>query len=241
MIQGLDHIQLAMPPGGEPRARAFYGELLGLREIPKPPELAKRGGLWFELPDGRGLHLGVEEPFVPAKKAHPAFRVLTLDLLAERLSQAKAPVKWSHEVPDVRRFHGEDPFGNRLEFQEHPSEHKLTEDEVLAVLYALEKEEVTIPTAQRLRAEEAPSGGVPFVCSNGWCFVIFSDAFEWDYILRVTAPDGRWLEFADMMGEPGQPSPMPRLADYRPPAQIGLDVWGLLGESEEVGEARRVR
>lgn len=231
MIRGLDHIQLAMPRDEEPRARTFYGELLGLREIPKPPELAKRGGLWFELPDGRGLHLGVEEPFLPAKKAHPAFRVLTLDALAQRVSEAGAPVKWSDEVPDVRRFHSEDPFGNRLEFQEQPSEHKLTEDEVLAVLHALERQEVTIPDAQRRRAEEAPSGDVPFVCSNGWCFVVFSDDFEWDCLARVTAPDGRWLEYRDLAGAPGAPEPMPRLAAYRPPAQIGLDVWGLLGQS----------
>ncbi|MCP3136276.1 VOC family protein [Pyxidicoccus xibeiensis] len=118
MIQGLDHVQLAMPRGEEAQGRAFYGALLGLKEVPKPPELAKRGGLWFELADGRGLHLGVEEPFLPAKKAHPAFRVTTLDALAERLLAAGHPVKWDDSVPDVRRFHGADPFGNRLEFQE---------------------------------------------------------------------------------------------------------------------------
>ncbi|NMO20021.1 glyoxalase [Pyxidicoccus fallax] len=118
MIQGLDHVQLAMPRGQEPQARVFYGELLGLREVPKPPELAKRGGLWFELSDGRGVHLGVEEPFLPAKKAHPAFRVATLDSLGEALRAAGHPVAWDDSVPEVRRFHSADPFGNRLEFQE---------------------------------------------------------------------------------------------------------------------------
>lgn len=118
LILGLDHVQLAMPRGAEARGRAFYGELLGLREVPKPPELAKRGGLWFELGDGRGLHLGVEEPFLPAKKAHPAFRVAALDVLAERLGAAGYPVAWDASVPEVRRFHGADPFGNRLEFQQ---------------------------------------------------------------------------------------------------------------------------
>jgi catechol 2,3-dioxygenase-like lactoylglutathione lyase family enzyme len=118
MIQGLDHVQLAMPRGQEPQARAFYGGLLGLGEVPKPPKLAKRGGLWFEFPDGHGLHLGVEEPFLAAKKAHPSFRVVTMDTLAEALRAAGHPVTWDDSVPGVRRFHSEDPFGNRLEFQE---------------------------------------------------------------------------------------------------------------------------
>lgn len=122
MIQGIDHIQLAIPRGEEPRARAFYGDLLGLREVPKPPELAKRGGLWFELADGRGLHLGVEEPFLPAKKAHPGFRVTQLDALGARLHGAQCVVTWDASVPEVRRFHSADPFGNRLEFQEQPGE-----------------------------------------------------------------------------------------------------------------------
>ncbi len=118
MIQGLDHVQLAMPRGAEAQGRAFYTGLLGLREVPKPAELAKRGGAWFELADGRGLHLGVEEPFLPAKKAHPAFRVAALDALAERLGTSGHPVTWDASVPEVRRFHSADPFGNRLEFQE---------------------------------------------------------------------------------------------------------------------------
>jgi hypothetical protein len=92
--------------------------LLGLEEIPKPAELAKRGGVWFLLPDGRGVHLGVEEPFQPARKAHPAFRATELDALAERLKAAGYPVIWDDSVPGVRRFHSTDPFGNRLEFQE---------------------------------------------------------------------------------------------------------------------------
>ncbi|QSQ11419.1 glyoxalase [Myxococcus landrumensis] len=122
MIQGIDHIQLAMPRGEEPRARAFYGGLLGLREVPKPPELAKRGGLWFELADGRALHLGVEEPFLPAKKAHPGFRATELDALGARLLGAECVVTWDSSVPGVRRFHSADPFGNRLEFQEQSAE-----------------------------------------------------------------------------------------------------------------------
>jgi catechol 2,3-dioxygenase-like lactoylglutathione lyase family enzyme len=118
MIQGLDHTQLSMPRGEEDRGRAFYSGLLGLQETPKPPELAKRGGVWFLLPDGRGLHLGVEEPFQPALKAHPAFRAAALETLARQLEAAGYPVKWDDSVPGVRRFHSADPFGNRLEFQE---------------------------------------------------------------------------------------------------------------------------
>src|SRR5919112_579014 len=73
MIGGLDHVQLAMPRGGEERARAYFGGLLGLVEVEKPAALAGRGGVWFGLPDGRQLHLGVEEAFRPSAKAHPAF------------------------------------------------------------------------------------------------------------------------------------------------------------------------
>lgn len=114
-ITGLDHVQLAMPPGGEAAARGFYGGLLGLAEIPKPAPLAARGGCWFAAP-GTEVHLGVQPDFAPARKAHPAFRVADLDALAARLAQAQVPVTWDQALPDVRRFYALDPFGNRLEF-----------------------------------------------------------------------------------------------------------------------------
>jgi catechol 2,3-dioxygenase-like lactoylglutathione lyase family enzyme len=109
----LDHVQLAAPRGCEPEARRFYGELLGLEEIEKPEPLRARGGAWFALGD-RQLHIGVEEPFAPARKAHPAFRVspAELDGLAARLGE----VEWDDALPDVRRFYTADPWGNRLEF-----------------------------------------------------------------------------------------------------------------------------
>src|SRR4051794_9161857 len=107
----LDHVQLAAPPGCEPEARRFYGELLGLEELPKPEALAGRGGVWFALGEQQ-LHIGVEDPFAPAKKAHPAFRVDDLDGLARRLGD----VKWDDAIPGQRRFYAADPFGNRLEF-----------------------------------------------------------------------------------------------------------------------------
>lgn len=115
-ITGLDHVQLAMPRGGEAEARGFYGRLLGLQELEKPATLAGRGGAWFALPDGHGLHLGVEEPFRPNRKAHPAFVAADLDALARALGAEGRTVAWDDALAPRRRFYGEDPFGNRLEF-----------------------------------------------------------------------------------------------------------------------------
>ncbi len=120
-VARLDHVQLAMPKGKENEAREYFGDLLGLREIEKPPNLAKRGGVWFALPDGRQLHLGVEEPFSPNKKAHPAFATNDLDKFAAELSGAGYPVEWDEELAPLRRFYCEDPFGNRIEFLEAES------------------------------------------------------------------------------------------------------------------------
>jgi catechol 2,3-dioxygenase-like lactoylglutathione lyase family enzyme len=114
----LDHVQLAAPPGCEPAARRFYGELLGLAEIPKPEPLRGRGGVWFALAAGGQLHIGVEDPFAPALKAHPALRVedaRALDALAVSLADAGVAVTWDESLPDVRRFYAADPWGNRLE------------------------------------------------------------------------------------------------------------------------------
>jgi catechol 2,3-dioxygenase-like lactoylglutathione lyase family enzyme len=116
MVLGLDHVQLAAPRGCEAQARRFYGEVLGLPELAKPSALAARGGVWFDL-GAQQLHIGVEERFSPARKAHPALRVAAgrLDALAERLALAGAPVMWDDALPGVRRFYTEDPWGNRLE------------------------------------------------------------------------------------------------------------------------------
>ena len=112
----LDHIQIAAPPGCEAQARRFFGELLGLEEIEKPDPLRGRGGVWFAL-GSQQLHIGVEEPFSPARKAHPAFRVAlpALEPIAQRLQAAGAPVRWDEELPAIRRFFSEDPWGNRIE------------------------------------------------------------------------------------------------------------------------------
>jgi catechol 2,3-dioxygenase-like lactoylglutathione lyase family enzyme len=110
-------VQLAMPPGGEDRARAFYGGLLGIPEAPKPPALAARGGCWFE--DGPlKVHLGVEAAFRPASKAHPALLVEDLAGLVERLRAAGTQVRDDEPLPGFTRVYVDDPFGNRLELLE---------------------------------------------------------------------------------------------------------------------------
>ena len=118
MITALDHVQVAMPAGGERDARHLYSDLLGLDELEKPAALAARGGAWFALPDGRRLHLGVEDPFRPSRKAEPAFVVSSLNELAERIEAGGLPVRWDEELAARRRFYGEVLFGNRLEFLE---------------------------------------------------------------------------------------------------------------------------
>jgi len=116
-INQIDHVQLAMPSGGEDRARQFYGGILGLTEVPKPAALAKRGGLWFELGPVK-LHLGVEADFRPAKKAHPALMVEGLDELIGRSRLAGHQVTPDYELEGYNRAYIEDPFGNRIEFME---------------------------------------------------------------------------------------------------------------------------
>ena len=111
----LDHLQVAMPRGEEAAARAFYGRALGLTEIPKPESLVVRGGLWFQC-GPQQLHLGVEDDFRPAKKAHPAFVVDDLEALAKELQSAGyRVVRDSVQIEGGRRFFTEDPFGNRVE------------------------------------------------------------------------------------------------------------------------------
>lgn len=119
-ICGINHVQLAMPVGGESLARQFYGELLGLSEIPKPPNLAARGGAWFQCGPLQ-LHLGVEAEFRPAKKAHPALLVEGLDHFRETLKTAGYAVKFDEPLVEFERFFTADPFGNRIEFMESNS------------------------------------------------------------------------------------------------------------------------
>lgn len=115
MFADIHHVQLAMPTGREDEARAFFVGVLGMTEIEKPPVLAARGGAWFRG-GGVELHLGVEDAFVPARKAHPGLVVLDLDEAARRVATTGQDVAWDGEFPGFRRFYAHDPFGNRLEF-----------------------------------------------------------------------------------------------------------------------------
>jgi catechol 2,3-dioxygenase-like lactoylglutathione lyase family enzyme len=119
-VTGIDHVQVAGPRGCEPEARAFYDGLLGLEELAKPEALRANGGCWFRA-GAQELHVGVEEPFAPARKAHPGLVVADLDALAERLAAAGVAVAWDESIPETKRFHAADPFGNRLEFRESDS------------------------------------------------------------------------------------------------------------------------
>ncbi|SRR4249919_38590 len=113
----LDHVQIAIPAGGENQARHFFGELLGLAEIPKPGEMAGRGGCWFRLGD-RQLHIGVDPDFRPARKAHVALSVHELAALRAKLELAGYDTLDEVPLEGRKRFFTSDPFGNRIEFLE---------------------------------------------------------------------------------------------------------------------------
>src|SRR3984885_2685038 len=116
-VARFDHIQIAAPEGCESAAREFYGSLLGMKELEKPPVLRARGGCWFEC-GPQQLHIGVEHDFRAAKKAHPAFAVRDLDGLRESMEARGVTVVEDDNLPGTRRFYVEDPWGNRLEFME---------------------------------------------------------------------------------------------------------------------------
>lgn len=123
---GIDHVQLAAPRGSETEARRFFGELLGLEEIPKPDDLAARGGCWFRC-GAQELHVGIDDGFRPAKKAHPALRLrdeAALEALFEKLSKAGIEVRRDRaDIEGTARFFVDDPFGNRLEILARTRDH----------------------------------------------------------------------------------------------------------------------
>lgn len=116
-ITRLDHVQLAMPPGGEEAARDFYGRILNLRELEKPPQLLANGGCWF-TGDSIELHLGIQADFVPARKAHPGLRVANLEAARAHLQAAGITIIADKSGVQMQRFYIHDPFGNRLEFMQ---------------------------------------------------------------------------------------------------------------------------
>ena len=116
-IDGIEHIQLAMPAGQEDAARHFYSGLLGIPEVPKPPDLAKRGGVWFES-DRVKIHLGIDPDFRPARKAHPGFVVRNLNELIRKLRGAGVEVVEAEPLAGYSHMYIADPFGNRIELME---------------------------------------------------------------------------------------------------------------------------
>jgi catechol 2,3-dioxygenase-like lactoylglutathione lyase family enzyme len=116
-VTDIDHVQLAAPKGCEGEARRFFGRLLGLEEIEKPEPLRSRGGCWFRV-GSKQLHIGVEEHFQPAAKAHPAFSVSDIDAVFTALERAGVHCVRDETLGGVRRFYANDPWGNRLEFTE---------------------------------------------------------------------------------------------------------------------------
>ncbi|MEO8476626.1 MAG: VOC family protein [Actinomycetota bacterium] len=116
-LVGLHHVQLAMPPGEEDAAVKFYGAILGLDQVPKPPDLSPRGGVWFRTGDLE-VHLGIEDQFSPAVKAHPAFLVEGLETLKARIDAAGYRVTDTVQIEGFHRVYVRDPFGNRVELIE---------------------------------------------------------------------------------------------------------------------------
>ncbi|KMY21428.1 VOC family protein [Bacillus pumilus] len=114
---GIDHVQLAAPKGSEEKARLFFGGILGMEEIPKPSNLAKRGGVWFQCGHHQ-LHIGIQDHFQAAKKAHPAFLVKSLSELKKALLNHHISIREDEPLEGAIRFYVEDPFGNRIEFLE---------------------------------------------------------------------------------------------------------------------------
>ena len=114
-IKQIDHVQLAAPIGSEDLARSFFQDILSLPEVEKPEELKKNGGVWFS--NGQvHLHVGVEDSFQPAKKAHPAFEVDDIDAFAAHIRSKGLEIQVDDKLPGAKRFYVDDPFGNRLEF-----------------------------------------------------------------------------------------------------------------------------
>ncbi|MDV7767342.1 VOC family protein [Peribacillus sp. CSMR9] len=117
IFKSIDHIQLAAPKDSEDTARKFFKNILGFEEVEKPEELKKRGGVWFEFGNYQ-IHIGIEEPFYPAKKAHPAFEIENIEELRKHLITNGIDVMDDDKLPGAKRFYISDPFGNRMELLE---------------------------------------------------------------------------------------------------------------------------
>lgn len=116
-FKSIDHVQLAAPKGSEDIAKRFFGEILGFQEVEKPEVLKKRGGVWFQFGNYQ-IHIGIEEPFAPAKKAHPAFQVENIETLKTHLMKHEVNFIVDTDLPGANRIYVSDPFGNRIEILE---------------------------------------------------------------------------------------------------------------------------
>lgn len=116
-FKSIDHVQLAAPKGSEIIAKHFFGEILGFQEVEKPEVLKNRGGVWFQFGNYQ-IHIGIEEPFSPAKKAHPAFQVENLEALKTHLMKHEVHFIVDTDLPGANRIYVNDPFGNRIEILE---------------------------------------------------------------------------------------------------------------------------
>jgi catechol 2,3-dioxygenase-like lactoylglutathione lyase family enzyme len=114
-VIGIDHVQLLMPVRGEPDARRFYGDVLGLREVEKPAALAERGGCWFVGPGGAAIHIGLDQRFIAARRAHVCLIVADLAAAREALIAGGATIVEDEANLGVARCYTADPFGNRIE------------------------------------------------------------------------------------------------------------------------------
>ena len=121
MIDGIDHVMVSGPPGCEDEARLFYGGVLGLTEMPKPDSLAGRGGCWFTA-GSQQLHVGIDDRFSPALKAHPALATRSIEEVASALEAADCSLQWDEALGGIERLYVDDPFGNRIEIVGHPGE-----------------------------------------------------------------------------------------------------------------------
>ncbi|WP_313893166.1 VOC family protein [Psychrobacillus sp.] len=117
IFKSIDHVQLAAPKGSETIARNFFGEILGLQEVEKPEKLRRKGGVWFAFANYQ-IHIGIEEPFAPAKKAHPAFQIENLEALKIHLTKNEVRFTVDSDLPGANRIYIHDPFGNRIEILE---------------------------------------------------------------------------------------------------------------------------
>ncbi|WP_017186192.1 VOC family protein [Alkalibacillus haloalkaliphilus] len=113
----IDHVQLAAPKGSEDTARQFFADILGFEEIEKPDVLKKRGGVWFSFGSNQ-IHIGIEDPFLPAKKAHPAFEVRNIEQLKQHLTNHEVEYIEDGNLPNANRIYVSDPWGNRIELLE---------------------------------------------------------------------------------------------------------------------------